>query len=242
MRHSLLVAALLAAMAGSAFASGHAPYEKKLSPDIPGETYQPRIQTTPERPLPDLRPRAQQAAAQPAAPGVALPPVAAGVPQVPASDPNAPEYQAPTTARFPQPAPPAAESGPSSLLDNPVPAAPPLEPSAQVTPPGHAPGVPVPVYRTMAEAAKAGVDPLGEHLKAPEVAVQEPVSEPAKLPPIAKAAKPALVLDDSSTWKAYAMAHEEQLYKFGLPGLGVLFLLLILARRRRAASSEEDDE
>lgn len=131
------------------------------------------------------------------------PATSSGMPMVPASDPNAPA--APTSSEPAAAVPDVTASAPVEAM------------------PGVKPGVPVPVYTTMAEAAAAGVDPLGERkpqqASAPTVEAAPPVSS-------------AFELTQPATWLPWLLANKGGLLRFGSLAVLCIAAGTLLGRRR----------
>lgn len=101
--------------------------------------------------------------------------------------------------------------------------------SAPTNPATTAPGQPVTVYATMAQAAKAGVDPLNE-LK-PTAPVATTASAPA-----APVTASGFNLKNPGSWLPWVQTHKEQAMKTAMLALGILVLgfgaIRVLARRK----------
>lgn len=194
MRKILVCTALaLATLAGAAHAGTAAePYVKKLNPAVPGATSAGTIQS-------DLLAGMGEASS---------PAVTAGMPMVPASDPNAAAASVAPVASAPAAAAP---QGPAAL------------PASAM--PGVQPGVPVPVYTTMAQAAAAGVDPLGERapVQASAAAAEAPSPEVA-----------VFDVTNPASWLPWLQANQDAALRYG--GLALLGVAVgMLMARRRAA-------
>lgn len=223
MRKTILAVALFAGLAGSAMAANPqpAPFTLKLDTahaQAPGVgTVSTDIDAS-SNPAASL-PTASSAVAGGVQPAPVPPQVAAGVPMIPGS-----------LAAAPTPVPASATSAPSVMA--PVAAAPVASAPAAAAPEaaspvtitdsaasGIAPGVPVKVYATLGEAAKDGIDPLGERKAAPVPAPQ----------PVAKS---GFNWKSPDAYLAFARQHKSELLQGGL-GLLVAALILLLLRRRR---------
>ncbi|KWU24766.1 hypothetical protein [Burkholderia cenocepacia] len=220
MRKTLLAAALLAGFAGSALAANPQPAGFSLKLDA-AHAAGPGVGVV-NTDLPDsttdgasapLGVSTIGAAVNVPVPVVApsvLPQVAAGVPMIPGSLATS----APVAATV------AATAAPAQVASQPVASsAVSAEAIAPAAASGIAPGVPVKVYATLTDAAKAGIDPLGERKVAPAPVEQSTVSRGF----------------DWKNPKAYvtlAKRHQSEVIQGGL-GLLVALLVLALIRRRR---------
>jgi len=92
-------------------------------------------------------------------------------------------------------------------------------------------GQPVMTYATMAQAAKAGVDPLNEQKSAPTTT---PAAAPA-----APVVAVGFDLKNPASWLSWVQSHRDQAMKTGLLALGMLVLGFGVIRFRARRNSQE---
>jgi hypothetical protein len=202
---NLLLTALLVACASASAADQAQPYVKKF--DVPTPDKLPGKRAEVAMPL-LVRERPAPAPAAPAAPAAVTGADAStsGMPMIPASDPTNTK-----TSAAPAPAPSSATAA---------------------TPTGSpAAGQPVATYATMAQAAKAGVDPLNEHKSAPATSV--PVT------PAAPVTSAGFDLKNPGSWLAWVQSHRDQAMKTALLALGILVVGFGATRFRARRNSQE---
>ena len=225
MRKTILAVVLFAGLASSAMAANPqpAPFTLKLDTahaQAPGAgTVSTDIDAS-SGTAASLPNASSPVAGGPVQPAPVSPQVAAGVPMIPGS--LAAAQPAPTTAAAPTPASVIAPVAAEPVASAPATAAPDAASRgafAAATASGLTPGVPVKVYATLGEAAKAGIDPLGERK-----------AEPAPAPqPVAQA---GFNWKSPDAYLAFARQHKSETIQGGL-GLLVAALILLLLRRRR---------
>jgi hypothetical protein len=226
MRKTLLTAALMVGFAGSAFAANPqaAPFSLKLDAVHAAGPGAGVVNTDIAAPADVASATLGASAASNASLTLAVPTTlgvsaqaAAGVPVIPGSVASPVSTQTTTAIATPTP-------GASSVVPSPAGTA--AQPSSDAAPmalapaaaSGIAPGVPVKVYSTLAEAAKAGVDPLGER-KATAPVAQTPVAR-------------GFDWKNPQAYLAFAKHHQSDVLQGGL-GLLVALLILAVIRRRR---------
>lgn len=217
MRHLLLGVSLALCVTASAWsAEAEQPYVKKFNAPPPTPSTTGRIQSMmvyPDSPAP-----AAGGTAVPSAPGMAA------MPMVPASQPGAaplapsassaaPAGTASAAPLNPPPASPA-DTGPTAVPGNQTAESAP--PSLKLTP-----GVPVKTYATLAQAAKDGIDPLGENKATPPAVVAE------------KPSATALDLARPDTWLPWLQTHQQEALQYGGILLVGLAVGLLASRRPR---------
>ena len=226
MRKTLLTAALVVGFAGPAFAANPqaAPFSLKLDAVHAAGPGAGVVNTDIAAPADaassalgaSAASNAPLTAAVPATPGVSAQ-AAAKVPLIPGSVASPVSTQTNTVDALTAPGASSAIPSPAGITPSAASDAAPMA-LAPAAASGIAPGVPVKVYSTLAEAAKAGVDPLGEHKAAAPVA-QAPVAR-------------GFEWKNPQAYLAFAKHHQSEVLQGGL-GLLVALLILAVIRRRR---------
>jgi len=228
MRKTLLAVALFAGLTSSAMAANPqpAPFSLKLDSvhaQAPGTGMVSTDIDASSGTAASLPNASSPVAGDPVQPAPVSPQVAAGVPMIPGSladaKPTPSTTAAPATVATPiaSAITVSAPGAAAPVAAAPGAASPVAVPAAAAS--GIAPGVPVKVYATLGEAAKAGIDPLGER-KAESAPAPQPV------------AQAGFNWKSPDAYLAFARQHKSEFIQGGL-GLLVAALILLLLRRRR---------